>query len=604
MTATSSAAAGESSPPPLVNLGFNPSSTSFLAATATSLRVFSCFNSLHKVKDKDIVNVEISNNGGGGGGGWEVSMADIYNEAFAAVVFRRREHAVDGSITGFTDKICFWVVPNGRMYQMGKDLPFDGAVRGIRLTGEYMAVAGDDRTALYEIPHHGSPPKKVKVVETAANPLGLAAVAQPDGNARFVMVSPQKMKGMLQVHRLGEDHVYVRAHCSAVAAFEISADGRLLATAGKKGTLVRVFDTTDGKVLQEWRCCDTLNLCGLYEEKCNAKPGEITAAAAGDGLHDQINRSTTTTCAVARRVAADDARFVVKRFRPGSHNYESHYDSEQINVDAGDVKAVHVHRDKTVVVHARRIDVFGVGVDGAGKEKAAAAAVLQKRVETGENPGGVCAVSPCSAFAFACPGKNAGELRVERWAGDGFAPPLDVAAHRSCLAGIALSWDGLLVATASVKGTILRVFRVADGVLLQEASVDRADIHSIVFSSDSKWLAVSSDKGTVHVFDINVELGSTSKTSGQDASESPTSKSANQGYLSYMKGYVLPKYFKSEKSFAQFHLPKSNRYLVAFGTQPNTVLIIGMDGNFYRCQFDPIEPGEMKQIEYTNFLHM
>ncbi|ONK75721.1 uncharacterized protein A4U43_C03F19850 [Asparagus officinalis] len=40
---------------------------------------------------------------------------------------------------------------------------------------------------------------------------------------------------------------------------------------------------------------------------------------------------------------------------------------------------------------------------------------------------------------------------------------------------------------------------------------------------------------------------------------------------------VLPKYFSSEWSFAQFHLPEATRYTVAFGAQ-NTVIIIGLDG--------------------------
>jgi len=40
---------------------------------------------------------------------------------------------------------------------------------------------------------------------------------------------------------------------------------------------------------------------------------------------------------------------------------------------------------------------------------------------------------------------------------------------------------------------------------------------------------------------------------------------------------VLPKYFSSEWSFAQFHLPEETQFVAAFGSQ-NTVLIIGMDG--------------------------
>ncbi|KAF0907708.1 hypothetical protein E2562_020463 [Oryza meyeriana var. granulata] len=240
---TSSAVAGERPAPVLVHLAFNPFSTCFIAATATGLHVFSCFNSLGKVLDRD---VEVFPDGSSPGV-WKVAMAEMFNEAFAAVVFRRKKAGGSG---GSVDKVCFWCVPNGRMCCMGKELPFD-VVRGLRLVGEYLLVAGDDKTVLYEIPHHGAAVKKVKVVETAINPLGLGALVQLDGNARFLLVAPQKMKGMLQVHRLAEDHVYVRAHYSTVVSFALSHDGRLLATAGSKGTLLRIFGTSDGKLLQE-----------------------------------------------------------------------------------------------------------------------------------------------------------------------------------------------------------------------------------------------------------------------------------------------------------------------------------------------------------------
>ena len=43
---------------------------------------------------------------------------------------------------------------------------------------------------------------------------------------------------------------------------------------------------------------------------------------------------------------------------------------------------------------------------------------------------------------------------------------------------------------------------------------------------------------------------------------------------------VLPKYFNSEWSVAQFHLHEGSHYAVAFGLQKNTVLILGMDGRY------------------------
>ncbi|KAL2485804.1 Autophagy-related protein 18a [Abeliophyllum distichum] len=65
---------------------------------------------------------------------------------------------------------------------------------------------------------------------------------------------------------------------------------------------------------------------------------------------------------------------------------------------------------------------------------------------------------------------------------------------------------------------------------------------------------------------------------------------------------VLPKYFSSEWSVAQFRLIEGSQYIVAFGHQKNTVVILGLDGSFYRCKFDPATGGEMTQLEYHNFL--
>jgi hypothetical protein len=45
---------------------------------------------------------------------------------------------------------------------------------------------------------------------------------------------------------------------------------------------------------------------------------------------------------------------------------------------------------------------------------------------------------------------------------------------------------------------------------------------------------------------------------------------------------VLPKYFSSEWSFAQFHVPEETKAIVAFGPQKNTVIIVCANG---RCAY-------------------
>ncbi|XBI89252.1 hypothetical protein VPH35_027102 [Triticum aestivum] len=194
---------------------------------------------------------------------------------------------------------------------------------------------------------------------------------------------------------------------------------------------------------------------------------------------------------------------------------------------------------------------------------------------------------------------------------------VDVHAHASSLSCIALSRDGRLLATAGSKGTLVRIFTTDDGAMVQELrrGIDRADIHCITFSPDSRWLAVSSDKGTVHVFPVASVDKATSTTEGGDgnalpvapsraAASPPAPAAAKQGSLlpSFLKGY-LPSYFSSEWSLAQVRLREGVEYAVEFCRQhANIILIVGTDGSFYRCGFDPLNTGEMKQLEHRRFM--
>lgn len=151
------------------------------------------------------------------------------------------------------------------------------------------------------------------------------------------------------------------------------------------------------------------------------------------------------------------------------------------------------------------------------------------------------------------------------------------------------------MATASEKGTLIRIFDTATGTPLQELrrGADRAEIYSIAFHNNSQWLAVSSDKGTVHVFSL-ANRASVEDKSGDDEKKNPRSN------LSFMKG-LLPKYFSSEWSFAQFRVPEV-KTIVAFGGEKNSIIVVGADGTFYKAMFDPEKPGaECIQESYAKF---
>eukprot|EP00250_Pteridium_aquilinum_P017964 c23870_g1_i1 orf=376-1677(-) len=278
-----------------------------------------------------------------------------------------------------------------------------------------------------------------------------------------------------------------------------------------------------------------------------------------------------------------------------------------------EVRAVRLRRDRIVVILEHKIYIYNF-----------TDLKLLHQIETIANPRGLCALSSASnSIVLACLGLHRGQVRVEHY---GLKKTKFIPAHDSHLACFALTVDGQLLATASYKGTLVRIFNTLDGTRLREVrrGADKAEIYSIAFSLNAQWLALSSDKGTVHVFTLRGPTGATlndeQRHSGSGRSiasgigngnggisppgSGPTSVSTSgsnpSSTLSFMKG-VLPSYFSSEWSFAQYRLPEDVRTLVAFGPDKTTVLIVGLDGSFYRCSFDPVNGGEMQQQECARF---
>lgn len=82
-----------------------------------------------------------------------------------------------------------------------------------------------------------------------------------------------------------------------------------------------------------------------------------------------------------------------------------------------------------------------------------------------------------------------------------------IEAHKSVLAAITLSTDGTLLATASDKGTIVRVFSVLTGLKLFQfrRGTYPTKIFSLSFSFDNKYVLATSSSGTVHIFRLGEE---------------------------------------------------------------------------------------------------
>ena len=250
------------------------------------------------------------------------------------------------------------------------------------------------------------------------------------------------------------------------------------------------------------------------------------------------------------------------------------------------VRAVKLRRDLIVVVIESKVYLYRFSD-----------LVLIDHLETVSNSKGLACLSSGQERAIlACPGQQPGKVlvvtydtRLSQEDTNITSPPACrlkttlITAHEAPLAALGLSFDGSRLASASEKGTLVRVYDTASGQQLHELrrGVDRADIYSLCFNMTSEWLAVSSDKGTVHLFTLR--QGSQNQKSS----------------LSFLGG-ALPSYFLSEWSFAQFRVP-DYRCICAFGQDPFTIVCLCADGSYYKARFDPVLGGEMQRVDYARF---
>lgn len=286
------------------------------------------------------------------------------------------------------------------------------------------------------------------------------------------------------------------------------------------------------------------------------------------------------------------------------------------------VRAVRLRRDRIVVALEHKVLSYNF-----------ADLKLLHQIETLGNSRGLLALSATAdSTVLACPGLHTGQVRIELY---DRKQTKFISAHNTPLVCLTLSMDGKRLATASDKGTLVRVWNTADGQLLQELrrGTEPAHIHSIAFSKHCDWLAVSSDKGTVHVFALgpNVVTGSDDSDpnkapDGPAAGAAAVQQQQQQGgglgapggggvrhnptsmISNLVKSYVpipLPKYFTSEWSFAQYKLTDEDtgRSLVGFtSSDPHSIIIITQSGRYHKVSFDPSKGGMCVQQAFGCYI--
>jgi WD40 repeat protein len=216
---------------------------------------------------------------------------------------------------------------------------------------------------------------------------------------------------------------------------------------------------------------------------------------------------------------------------------------------------------------------------------------LIDEIKTSDNPKGIYAVSKDINSNLLCyPECDIGTITIKDYniiSNDNNFFVKSIKAHKSQISCIVLSFYNEFLATASEKGTIIRIFRIKDGLLLQELrrGTEYAEIYSIAFNKENTFLCCSSDKGTIHVFNLKIEISNETKN--------------QKSLFSYVTNFfgVNNEYLNSEWSYAKYRLPNDDisKTIVCFD-KINSINVFTYKGKFFQLQFNIQKGGEIKKV--------
>ena len=191
--------------------------------------------------------------------------------------------------------------------------------------------------------------------------------------------------------------------------------------------------------------------------------------------------------------------------------------------------------------------------------------------DTCPNPRGILAMTSGANIVIAVPGNVVGSVIIDNHT---MGSQHIITAHTNGLSAIALNPEGTRLATASERGTLIRIWDTVTGEKVREfrRGLEVVKITSLTFDLNTTRLVVCSDKGTVHIFSLI-----------QTDRKQPLSNNRKSS-LSYISDY-LPEYFSSEWSSVSFEVPPDS--ICTFSNNSiDTVYVITPVGKFLKYIYD------------------
>ncbi|XP_069511169.1 WD repeat domain phosphoinositide-interacting protein 1 isoform X2 [Ambystoma mexicanum] len=224
--------------------------------------------------------------------------------------------------------------------------------------------------------------------------------------------------------------------------------------------------------------------------------------------------------------------------------------------------------------------------------------LLMTLLEVPHNPAGLCALSINHSNSYLAYPASSTTGEIMLYDANYLKTVCTILAHDSPLAAITFNSTGSRLASASEKGTVIRVFSTPEGEKLYEfrRGMKRyVNISSLVFSMDSQFLCASSNTETVHIFKLEHVV---------DRSDQAPTWSGYMGKMFMAATNYLPAQvsdmMNQDRAFATVRLNFSglkNVCTLATIQKLPRLLVASSDGHLYIYNLDPQDGGECVLIK-------
>ncbi|KAF9930017.1 autophagy protein [Modicella reniformis] len=253
---------------------------------------------------------------------------------------------------------------------------------------------------------------------------------------------------------------------------------------------------------------------------------------------------------------------------------------------------------------------------------------LLHTIETSPNPHAICALSPSADNCFLAypsptpsltsPFSNNGRDDPHGPSGDVLifnALTLQVVnivqAHKTSVSNISINSEGTMLATASDKGTVIRIWSIPDARRLYQfrRGTQSARIHSISFNLVSTLLCVSSETDTVHIFKLGESSPSNSQQNGGGLLDGGVGSALRRQSMHFGRsvGSYLPgaftEIFEPSRDFAYLKLPSAGvQSVIALSNSTPQVMVATSDGYLYQYNIDLENGGQCMLLKQFSLL--